>query len=432
MKSKKKFSCLGVIAVLIVSFALLCMGVYLLFNSGGRRDFDAAMVEARAAGMATTPDDLRRFLPDPSENAQPFYAAIIARGAIPQAKADPKTRQIPASEYEVAAKWVETNHRDLDRAERMPHYGLDRPWEKGSGVIFPELSQMKNMTKALSFAAIHYSRNGDVDKAVDCLRKAKAMGKHLGEEPTLIGYLVSVALLAIQDSALVTVAWELRDNPAALQRLKVLSDEPFDPPSLKRGFMGESYYQVQLPEEIARQPEALFGYGNTNDPETLKLKLAVRLPFARYRASAANLRKLTETYRQLTDKPDNKTVEELTKKLDFPPTLSDPLSQTLAQALVPVFSQAGQMQTKMDARQRLGRVAIRLLEVRQKTNGFPSSLKNWGEITTDPFSGKPFIFRATADGFVIGSVGYDRKDDTLAQFNHDPRLVFDGKSLKKY
>lgn len=56
-------------------------------------------------------------------------------------------------------------------------------------------------------------------------------------------------------------------------------------------------------------------------------------------------------------------------------------------------------------RRRLAETGIKLLITRNKTGALPPTLPLDGEVTTDPFSNKPFIYKRVGTGFRLYSVG---------------------------
>jgi hypothetical protein len=71
------------------------------------------------------------------------------------------------------------------------------------------------------------------------------------------------------------------------------------------------------------------------------------------------------------------------------------------------------------ARVRLARVALALLATRPEDGSSPQDLSGLvaaGIDLTDPFTGKPLVYRATADGFLLYSLGPDQCDDNGAPY----------------
>jgi type II secretory pathway pseudopilin PulG len=74
------------------------------------------------------------------------------------------------------------------------------------------------------------------------------------------------------------------------------------------------------------------------------------------------------------------------------------------------------------ARVRLARAGLALQAARSAAGGFPkdlSSLTAAGIDVTDPFTGRPFAYRTTADGFLLYSLGRDQRDDQGTPWNAD-------------
>ena len=63
------------------------------------------------------------------------------------------------------------------------------------------------------------------------------------------------------------------------------------------------------------------------------------------------------------------------------------------------------------ARRRLLLTECRLLQYRVAHHSLPAKLPDNGRDSIDPFSGRPFIYRPKGDGFLIYSLGRNRRDD---------------------
>jgi len=70
-----------------------------------------------------------------------------------------------------------------------------------------------------------------------------------------------------------------------------------------------------------------------------------------------------------------------------------------------------EIRTEALASRRMAKVALAILQERLRTGQLPSAMPNLGGDSTDPFSGKPLIYKRKAGGFILYSVGFDGKDD---------------------
>ena len=85
------------------------------------------------------------------------------------------------------------------------------------------------------------------------------------------------------------------------------------------------------------------------------------------------------------------------------------------------------------ARRMLVRTQIAALAYRNSHGSFPAALADLGAVPNDPFSKKPLHYRLTGEGFVLYSVGWNRKDDggqsgTGPRRNDDPTVRFPARS----
>ena len=84
----------------------------------------------------------------------------------------------------------------------------------------------------------------------------------------------------------------------------------------------------------------------------------------------------------------------------------------LAVVLMPVFSQAALKVANTDEQTRLRRTTLAIARFRLSSGHWPASLSELSK-TPEPdiFTGKPPIYRRTENGFLLYSVGEDRKDN---------------------
>lgn len=107
---------------------------------------------------------------------------------------------------------------------------------------------------------------------------------------------------------------------------------------------------------------------------------------------------------------DWRRVEEAFKDLDADLGADESWIGSLGRRATPIFSQTGNAVGKLEARKRLGVMLTYLADSYRQNGRWPNTLPDKGKWSTDPFSGKPFHYRRTKEGFVLHSVGPDRKD----------------------
>ena len=87
-------------------------------------------------------------------------------------------------------------------------------------------------------------------------------------------------------------------------------------------------------------------------------------------------------------------------------------SRLIASILFPSRSRVLSVRARFIAEQRGTRTVVELYAYRDRTGALPDALDALpGDFKIDPFSGAPFVYRRTDDGFTLYSVGFDRKDN---------------------
>ena len=87
----------------------------------------------------------------------------------------------------------------------------------------------------------------------------------------------------------------------------------------------------------------------------------------------------------------------------------------LTRLSAPVFDGIPEKLAEYEVNLQLGRLGLALEDFRSREGKYPASLQDLGlpdERITDPFTGRPFIYRAENDNVLVYSVGFDRKDDS--------------------
>ncbi len=137
----------------------------------------------------------------------------------------------------------------------------------------------------------------------------------------------------------------------------------------------------------------------------------------------------------------DRTIAELERYL--PATLAEarkPVPEptsSIAAILVPVFAQASAKFDLIDARSRLLLVVLAIRAYRGEHGALPKSLADLGldpRLTSDPYSGKPLVYRPKDGDYLLYSVGPDFKDDGGVPANEDGQSVLGdlGVSMFRY
>jgi hypothetical protein len=236
-----------------------------------------ALAEAKKEGFPTTIEQMRAMIATPADqNAANDYRAAFSALRLPQTSGpagsnsdrrgltyDPIERVVsqlatPEQENE-ASRVLSANSAALEWTRHATgKKGLDwgRPWELGPSLIYGELPKMKSLAKLLCAQAILDAKRGDSRGAFQRLSEVSRIGRHVGQEPTLIGLLVQDAIDKMATAAALYIL-EFRHDPASLDaalafcaQLPPLAELPF-------AFDGEAILMIS---RIQRPSEDLTNY----------------------------------------------------------------------------------------------------------------------------------------------------------------------------
>jgi len=122
-----------------------------------------------------------------------------------------------------------------------------------------------------------------------------------------------------------------------------------------------------------------------------------------------SIHELATLYEELPSDPARaKQASDALSRMDERLSVTNELSLRGASSLLPLFAGLGRALLRWQAEHEIGKAAIKLLSQHRAGAPFPMKL---GFDMLDPFTGKPIVYRPTATGFVIYSVGLDFKDN---------------------
>jgi hypothetical protein len=205
----------------VVVGVLLVCGVASLWlrNYFADQAVKAELAKAKAAGMLTTLEDVKKFIgpaPEESQNAAPFYRKMTE---LKTKVSSEKLREVrkalvdkPSAQTIAEAKALLVENSELielaeEAAKRSSSY-FDHDWTRGYGLVFPHYSPIKSAAQLFTLRAqLSYREGQDADALAD-FQRVRRMAVHVNQDKVPIAYLVSLALLSISSTALVELAGE--------------------------------------------------------------------------------------------------------------------------------------------------------------------------------------------------------------------------------
>jgi hypothetical protein len=376
----------------------------------------AELAAARKEGLPLHPDDLRPARPiPPQQNAAPIYAQIHRSLQIAP-KSDrldlPKLARSKSPADRKKAREVLARRSSLlalaRKASARPFCDFNRAYEKGPDLLLPEYASMRELGRMLAADSLLKARDGDIEGAFASIKTAWRLSDHAGKDPILIAMLVSIAISAMADRAYQQVLLEHASDPRTIALAAESAHFP-PSPSLENAFRGEVVMGRVCAEMTRNSPNAFASAARvvTRKGESIRADMsdAWEVRLIEYWRNGFRILRNTPN-KHIEQAVALKSLGDEVEKLDGKPTYE------LAAILMPVFSQAAVKLAMADEQTRLRRTTLEIARFRSKTGRWPASL---GELARPPqpdiFTGKPPIYRRTDKGFLLYSVGEDRRDD---------------------
>ena len=382
-------------------------GILYVRSQGG--GLEAQIVRAKAHNLVLDVDAFTDVSKIPSaENAAAEY---LAAGKTMAAMGSAASRW-PGGYFTVDAASADKRRRDLQRfgkvfkqleaASARPRCRFRWPGVEGAEVEFARFAQLKQFAKLLCARAALEAFEGRWDQAGASLSAAARIARHAGDEPTIIVMLVRVGIEGMifrtARQALGQPKYDPHAQKPMREALAALGELPdpsvylrgevcflFNP---ERGLLGEQ--GELIPNWVPRvaQGMALRAY---------KARLLLRFNdlFDRLGKPPVDPAALQPAMRQIT--------KEIGGSLHP--------SDAAVDIMFSVYEQAGDLLLTLSARRRVVSEALAVLSFRDRTGHWPKDLRAAGEPLADPFDRKPLRYIPRTGGFVVYSIGKDRKDD---------------------
>ncbi|CUU37748.1 MAG: hypothetical protein K6U12_02370 [Armatimonadetes bacterium] len=345
----------------------------------------------------------------PSQNAYKVYRAI---GEEMHARFETDTRFKQIENVISRGEPVSKEDRDYYLQQITPYLKRYAPLtQQPSKVImlytpdypFPELGQFRRLARAEAYLMKQELRQRRYREAVARAQRLNRLADQMREGGTLIHFLVGAAINAI---ALRPIREELPriQERAALEALLNLAKE-YEKRRVPiwRCMETEMHWHLSIYRDLAeghmRLSQLSSSFSET-DGGTLFTRALIKAALPEYkRVMEQAIEDLKRPYRE---RPiDTDAIE---KQIRHP----------LNAILLPVFSRPSEIELSELATLRLVGCVAAIRLYKQRTGKYPASLEalQLGEMVIDPFTGKPFVYKADPQrGFLLYSVSENRVDD---------------------
>ncbi len=381
--------------------------------------------------------------PVPSHlDGTPYYQQAIAQlGAVPEPA--PLSLELfslsppqPINRAEIARalQMVQPALKTLRHAVSYPHLRL-ADWSRFeenpiafSADIFPHFARFRRFTRLLMAEAFWRKQQGDMDGAMESCVTALRLTRRLGDEPTLIGFLVQSAMFAITAA---TLEWLLDDKDASAKAYRALLAElrTFDiDRDAVRSLQMERAMALAFYDSLSKASVKELLPLNDKGEINLALLLSKRSVMAQ--TSLEMLAHMGHLIAIARKGPpyDWTTLRRLGREVESHVNRSINLGKwkgykvtwrpfALLRLWVATDAEARAKQFALfHARHRLAMVAIALWLYRHEHGRYLENLqalvpRYLPQVPLDPFDGRPLRYQHLKSGFKLWSVGPNLKDD---------------------
>jgi hypothetical protein len=416
----------------VITFGILFLAAFLLSYFVVDFPFAAAglnreVARAKVNKIPMVREDLNPNPPvKPDENAAPLMVQI-ARNALGdfnhvREKISPDARDADEIRELDNLKAAEKHLPAFLEANKKPSYWVDRDYDESVNLLFPEFSGFKDFSKALATRARLRAEKGDLQGSIDDLNAGLQISRHLSEEPTLIGQLVSIAIYSIESNAVAKVASNFSNDAKSLERLRREVVEKSTPPDdFDKALRGEVYMEIALLRNMQRYR----GYRGIQDlADGREPKPRPDIPLQRSgmpkgivaRAFMARCLGYWNHVMESTAWKERDWANlgpDMDKyALQHDISKTHHLSDSFNSIFMPVFGAAGRSYAGAEAYKRVTRSLLLVMEYSAKNHRFPTDLKQAGAEADDPYlHGVKLRYQSDGKSAKVWSVGKDGKDD---------------------
>ncbi len=410
---------LGIVLFLVVAHGLLVLAF--------KMHFDAGVRAIKAKGEPVSSAELAGSkLPDSQNGAIQFEKAF----KLLETKEGKKAVEL-LGKMNPPVPWPEGQRAAMELGAVVPltEVALSRPscqfpikWVEGARASFGHLGSLRSLVKVLSMAAVIDAQYGRMDEAYRKIMLAFKAAKVCRNEPSLISTLVTLACTEFANKGLVGVIKCGKPNEKQTVELnKLLADTNYEG-SMVNSLKGERAVGLSgfnNPYYDDRSFVAVI-YGNfissydNPEPDRYKLQALISLARPLIYADGVIYTQVMSKYLAILEKRDGNVKQQ---QMAFSAVSNSiPRYAMTALILCPVYSTGALKLDSTRARTALTQILLAAQRYKASNGQYPETMAQVrsagiADIPMDPFSGKEFIYRRTAKGFTVYSIGEDFKDD---------------------
>jgi hypothetical protein len=325
---------------------------------------------------------------------------------------------------EVIEQHIEKNRKVIDfviKAANIPNCDWGYDYSQGFELVMPNLAHLRRITYLIQAEAKLLAEKGDYQTALDRCLSMHKMALHAADR-TIIGYLVAIAISGQANKAIQNILKDTPEDSQVLNRLKeqlINIENKFPPLRDFIGYEAEACVAIMQRDKAQAILDAVFDE-DCFDPNMAKRILEADEAFFErnrdcYTRHMNSIQAVLDTpmpYPQAYEK-----LLELGEKLTKESKEKDaPLAIAFAPAVNRIYSLSVRGKTHFNA----VKTAIEIYLIKAKTGRLPDTLP--AGLPGNLFSGKPFEYKKTADGFILRCRGEDLSDKDKKIYEYEFKI----------
>ncbi|BCM89506.1 hypothetical protein IAD21_01352 [Abditibacteriota bacterium] len=302
------------------------------------------------------------------------------------------------------------------QAATMPQCRFPLNWQGNPLKFrFPHYARLRELARLLALDARIKARQGDRTTALNDVRALFGISHHLSKEPVLIGFLVAQSVDALAHQALGQTLDSIPQSVVQARALEASLPQDDWASAFHYSMVGERTFGLFGFESLGQS-----GLEDADEDNSMPLPVWTQYPLLWIARPVLKLDEVQtlRMWRQMLDSPESQQVPQSVTvgKMQNDAIQNAPFYAVLTKILFPVFSRVGDNRDFAEVRRRQREVALALTCFRTARGHYPAQLQEvvalWGNsLPLDPYSQKPFVYRASGKSFVLYSIGVNRVND---------------------
>jgi len=362
--------------------------------------------------------------PDPDNAALLYYQSYIsyekADDTMEDMVADLARGKIEPNER--IKNYIESCRTAIDlatAATEIPNCNWGLKYSDGVSINLAHVAQTRKLVFLINAEGRILATEGDYRQAINRCLTVHKMGKHVGDD-TPISFLVSMAIDKMVASHIQDILADMPQDLETLTWLKAkLAEVPFKTPSLRVAMRSEKEcFSAEM--RVEKCDKLLAMCSETGDVGELEKMVTKRLAegdeafFNRNRDYYIKQMNLLDEVLE-SSIPYAEAYSRL-KELNEKPgkEINENPDATLTALLLPAFGNIYSIEIRTETISNSVRAAVEIYIIKAKTGKLPDTLP--AGLPGDFFSGKPFLYEKTSDGFILRCQGKDLLKNEIHQY----------------